>query len=71
VSVSGGWRDPRSRAALYRRVVEALEHSAALAERHAERHQHNGRSADATEEWDGPGALGGSSPEPARCCDER
>ena len=50
MSAGGDWRDPGSRAALYRRVVEALEHSAALAEHHAERHERNGRAADAADE---------------------
>ena len=52
MSASGGWSDPGARAALYRRVVEALERSAKLAEQHARREERSGRSRDAVEEFE-------------------
>jgi len=50
MSICGGSRDSRARAALYRCVVDALERSAELAQQHAERHQRNGRVAAAAYE---------------------
>ena len=51
--MTGGYRlDPGSRLALYERVVQTLERSADLAERHAEREQRDGRSNEAAYEWE-------------------
>jgi hypothetical protein len=47
VSTGGGWHDRGARAALYRRVLEALERSAELADQHAQRQQQAGRSSEA------------------------
>jgi hypothetical protein len=47
MNTGGGWPDPVSREALYRRVIEALEHSAELADQHAQRQQLAGRPRDA------------------------